>query len=45
MVEILIAVATKVAVALAEAVILRLVWQLWATCARSLRMASVPAAV
>ncbi|MGW1003182.1 hypothetical protein [Streptomyces sp. NPDC002520] len=44
MAEFLAAVAMKIAVALAEAIILRLVWELWATCSRSLRSASVPAA-
>ncbi|MFE9609791.1 hypothetical protein [Streptomyces sp. NPDC006012] len=38
--QILIAVATKVAVALAEAIILRIVWELWAACSRSLRSAA-----
>ncbi len=30
--------------ALAEAIIMRLVWELWAACSRSLRTAFVPAA-
>ncbi len=41
--EILIAVATKAAIALAEAILLRLVWQLYAAFSRSLRTVSVPA--
>ncbi|MFE7712028.1 hypothetical protein ACFU6I_41185 [Streptomyces sp. NPDC057486] len=45
MAEFLAAVAMKIAVALAEAIILRLVWELWATCSRSIRTAFVPAAV
>ncbi|GAA3480006.1 hypothetical protein GCM10018966_065030 [Streptomyces yanii] len=45
MAEILAAVAMKIVVALAEAIILRLVWELWATCSRSIRTAFVPAAV
>ncbi|MFI6493247.1 hypothetical protein [Streptomyces sp. NPDC050564] len=44
MVEILAAVATKIAVALAEAIILRLAWELWAAYSRSLRPAFIPAA-
>jgi hypothetical protein len=44
MVEILAAVATKIAVAVVEALVLRLVWQLWTTYARSLRTAFVTAA-
>lgn len=42
--EILVAVATKIGVALAEAIILRLVGELWAVYLRSLRTASAPAA-
>ncbi|MGW7384405.1 hypothetical protein [Streptomyces sp. NPDC054794] len=42
--EFLVAVATKIAVSLAEAIILRLVWELWAACSRSLRASFVPAA-
>ncbi|MEU0835312.1 hypothetical protein [Streptomyces sp. NPDC005969] len=46
MAEFLAAVAMKIAVALAEAIILRLVWELWATCSRSIRTGFVvPAAV
>ncbi|MFD5792111.1 hypothetical protein ACFWIO_00985 [Streptomyces diastatochromogenes] len=44
MAEILAAVATKIVVALLEAIVLRLVWQLWTTYARSLRTAFAPAA-
>ncbi|GAA3368277.1 hypothetical protein GCM10020367_06000 [Streptomyces sannanensis] len=45
MAEILAAVATKIIVALAEAIILRLIRELWAACSRSLRTVFVPAAV
>ncbi|MGW2182362.1 hypothetical protein ACWCXX_30585 [Streptomyces sp. NPDC001732] len=45
MAEFLAALAMKFAVALAEAIILRLVWELWATCSRSIRTAFAPAAV
>ncbi|WP_167459007.1 MULTISPECIES: hypothetical protein [Streptomyces] len=44
MAEILAAVATKIAVALAEAFIMRLVWQLWSAYSRSVRTVSAPAA-
>ncbi|MFE1882035.1 hypothetical protein [Streptomyces diastatochromogenes] len=44
MAEILAAVATKIAVALLEAIVLRLVWQLWTTYTRSLRTAVAPGA-
>ncbi|MFB7497452.1 hypothetical protein ACFC09_22700 [Streptomyces sp. NPDC056161] len=40
--EILITVATKVAVAIAEAIILRVLWDLWAACSRSLRGTARP---
>jgi hypothetical protein len=36
--EFLVAMATKVAMALAEAIVMRLVWELWAACSRSLRL-------
>lgn len=42
--EFLVAMAAKVAMALAEAIIMRLVWELWAACSRSLRMNVVAAA-
>ncbi|MGW7404098.1 hypothetical protein ACWGI9_10205 [Streptomyces sp. NPDC054833] len=42
--EFLVAMATKVAMALAEAIIMRLVWELWAACSRSLRLNFVAAA-
>jgi cytochrome b len=45
MVEILATLATKIAFALAEAIILRLVWELWAAYSRSLRTAFIPASV
>jgi hypothetical protein len=41
--QILVAVATKIGIAVAEAIILRLVWQLWALCMRSLRTVSTSA--
>ncbi|MFE9098962.1 hypothetical protein [Streptomyces sp. NPDC007264] len=41
--QILVAVATKVGLALAEAVVLRLAWQLWAAYSRHLRTAAAPA--
>ncbi|WP_189308887.1 hypothetical protein [Streptomyces brasiliensis] len=44
MAEILAAVATKIAVALVEAIVLRLVWQLWSACSQSLRTAFAPVA-
>ncbi|WP_189186730.1 hypothetical protein [Streptomyces albiflavescens] len=44
MAEILAAVATKITVALVEAIVLRLVWQLWSAYSRSLRTAFAPAA-
>ncbi|WP_181139183.1 hypothetical protein [Streptomyces sp. Ru72] len=42
--QILVAVATKIGAALAEALILRLVWQLWAAYARHQRTATAPTA-
>lgn len=42
--QILVAVATKIGAALAEALVLRLVWQLWAAYARRQGTATVPAA-
>lgn len=45
MAEFLAAIAMKIAFALAEAIILRLVWELWATCSRSIRTAFVRPAV
>ncbi|MET8248509.1 hypothetical protein ABZV31_31410 [Streptomyces sp. NPDC005202] len=41
--EFLVAVAAKIGVAVAEAVILRLAWELWAAVSRSLRAASAAA--
>ncbi len=41
---ILVAVATKIGVALAEAIIMRVLWELWAAYARHLRTAAAPAA-
>lgn len=41
--QILVAVATKIGVALAEAVILRLAWELWAAYSRHLRTVGAPA--
>ncbi|MFC3578220.1 hypothetical protein ACFOZ0_34185 [Streptomyces yaanensis] len=41
--EILVAVATKMGIALAEAIILRLVWHVWSVSARTLRTVAVPA--
>ncbi|MFI9803176.1 hypothetical protein ACIHEJ_02160 [Streptomyces sp. NPDC052301] len=43
MAEILAAVATKIVVALVEALVLRLVWQMWSAHAVSLRKAFTPA--
>jgi cytochrome b len=43
--QILVAVATKIGVALAEAIILRLVWQLWAAYGQRLRTAVAAPAV
>ncbi|MEV6840372.1 hypothetical protein AB0N17_38750 [Streptomyces sp. NPDC051133] len=43
MAEILAAVATKIVVALVEALVLRLVWQMWSAYAISLRRAFAPA--
>jgi hypothetical protein len=42
--QILVAVATKIGAALAEALILRLAWQLWAAYARHQRTVTAPAA-
>ena len=42
--EILVAVATKIGVAIAEAIILRLAWELWSTYSRNLRTTAAPAA-
>lgn len=41
--QILVAVATKISVALAETIILRLVWQMWAAYGQRLRTAAAPA--
>ncbi|MER6130351.1 hypothetical protein ABT173_49035 [Streptomyces sp. NPDC001795] len=42
--QILVAVATKIGIALAEAIILRLVWELWAAFSRYLSPAPAPTA-
>lgn len=42
--QILVAVATKIGVALAEAVVLRLAWELWAAYTRRRRTVTAPAA-
>ena len=42
--QLLVAVATKIGVALAEAIILRLAWELWAAYTRRLHTATAPAA-
>ncbi|WP_225829958.1 hypothetical protein [Streptomyces sp. NK08204] len=44
MAEILAAVATKIAVAVVEAIVMRLLWQLWSAYAGSARTAWAPAA-
>ncbi|WP_433448123.1 hypothetical protein ACQPXS_07380 [Streptomyces sp. CA-142005] len=44
MAEILAAVATKILAALVEAIVLRLVWQLWSAYSPYLRKASAPVA-
>ncbi|MEU6097105.1 hypothetical protein [Streptomyces sp. NPDC047079] len=41
--EILVAVAAKIGLALAETIILRLAWQLWAAYSRHLRATAAPA--
>ncbi|MEU6370574.1 hypothetical protein ABZ876_33840 [Streptomyces sp. NPDC046931] len=41
--EILVAVATKIGLALAEAIVLRVAWQLWAAYSRHLRATVIPA--
>ncbi len=42
--EFLVGVATRIGVALAEAIIMRLMWELWAALSRSLRPTVAPAA-
>ncbi|MDT0468402.1 hypothetical protein RM764_36340 [Streptomyces sp. DSM 41699] len=42
--EILVAVATKIGLALAETILLRLAWELWAAYGRRVRTAAAPAA-
>ncbi|TFV33667.1 hypothetical protein E4K10_38805 [Streptomyces sp. T1317-0309] len=42
--QILVTVATKIGVALAEAILMRLVWELWAAFSRRLHTATAPAA-
>ncbi|MEU1595507.1 hypothetical protein ABZ468_22250 [Streptomyces sp. NPDC005708] len=42
--QILAAVAMKIGVAIAEAIVMRLAWELWAACSRYLRTTATPAA-